>query len=181
MSEEINNRTTKKSKQAANQNKKTDRHTTQYPKTLDLADMPLSRYMVVDDNYFQRVETVEILEELLGDTVEVLDTAQNGQDALVKCVSTLQKGLPYDVIFMDQNMNVMYGSEAARRMQERGYKGYIVFVTDDAYLKTSSKSTGINLSQVYFLSKSNKAELNEDINRVLIEIGENFLIVIAAT
>jgi CheY-like chemotaxis protein len=144
-------------------------------RSIDLSvEMSMPRFLVVEDTYMQRVETVEILEELFNDDIEVLDTVSNGQEGLMKCTSAMRKFCPYDVIFMDQKMSVMYGSEASKRMQGSGYKGYIVFVTDDGYLSTSNEVKGLEMRNVFFLMKSNRAGLKKDIKEVLIDIGEHF-------
>lgn len=67
-------------------------------------------------------------------------------------------------------MKVMRGTESVKRMQESGYDGFIIFITDDAYLSLSADSQDLDLSKVFFVGKTNRKELMESIKKVLIEI-----------
>lgn len=69
------------------------------------------RVLLVEDNAIN----LEIAEEILGRTGVELETASNGKEAL-ECVSQSAEGY-YDIIFMDIQMPVMDGYQAAEAIR----------------------------------------------------------------
>ena len=69
------------------------------------------RLLLVEDNELNR----EIAEELLGMSEILIETAENGREALEKFSS--KKPFYYDLILMDIQMPVMNGSEATRAIR----------------------------------------------------------------
>jgi CheY-like chemotaxis protein len=67
-----------------------------------------TKVLVVDDNQINLM----LAEELLKNYSIETDTAENGEDALLKT-----KDQPYDIIFMDHMMPIMDGIEATRRIR----------------------------------------------------------------
>jgi putative two-component system response regulator len=83
---------------------------------------PQSRILVVDD----LAENREILVDLLGTEGYILDTAQDGEEAVQKALAA-----PPDLILMDVSMPRLTGFEACRRLKadERTHLVPIVLVT----------------------------------------------------
>jgi two-component system, sensor histidine kinase and response regulator len=75
-----------------------------------LKQAPEQRVLLVDDDPFN----LKILEKHLSHPRLILDFAENGKVAYEKCVRT-----PYDIVFMDMEMPVMNGLEAARAIRDR--------------------------------------------------------------
>ena len=74
------------------------------------------RLMVVDDNLTCR----KVIEHLAKSwAVEVLSMS-NGQSALANLHNEYHKGLPIDVLILDQNMPTMSGAELAQRIRQDG-------------------------------------------------------------
>jgi len=78
------------------------------------------RTLVVDDSSFQRT----IVSDTLDDRFEVVDTAENGQQAVSKF-----EELDPDVITMDIIMPEMTGLEALREIKSRSPETIIVMCT----------------------------------------------------
>ncbi len=58
--------------------------------------------------------------------------AENGQIAFDKALEAVQKGQPFDVIFMDMAMPVMDGYQATSKLREHGYRRPVVALTAHA-------------------------------------------------
>ncbi|MHC4876921.1 MAG: ATP-binding protein [Planctomycetota bacterium] len=59
-------------------------------------------------------------------------TAENGQLAFDAATTEVNRGTPYDLIFMDMQMPVMDGYQAASRLRQEGYQGPVVALTAHA-------------------------------------------------
>jgi len=112
----------------------------------DIASMDYSnkRVLLVEDNEINR----EIAEEILGMTGLQIEAAENGQIAL-DMVSASADGY-YDLVFMDIQMPVMNGYEAARGIRALGReytdKLPIVAMTANAFAEdvVMAKDVGMN-------------------------------------
>lgn len=88
------------------------------------------RVLIVDDHSLMR----QGLSQLLGldDSIEVIGTAQNGDEAVVKCID-----LRPDVVLMDINMPKVNGIQALRRIRDIGLDTKVIMLTihdDPEYL-----------------------------------------------
>ncbi len=81
------------------------------------------KVLVVDDN----VTNLHMTAELLARSRVQVDIAENSMEAL-----RLAKENDYDVIFMDQMMPVMSGTELFHKMQEEGVEAKVVALTANA-------------------------------------------------
>jgi len=79
-----------------------------------LERLPKQRILLVDDDSFN----LKILEKHLNHPRFILDFAENGKIAFEKCIET-----PYDIIFMDMEMPVMNGLEAAYAIRDFESRG----------------------------------------------------------
>ena len=108
------------------------------------ADYSDKRILVVEDNDLNR----EIATEILSMTGAMIDTAENGKEA-VDMVIASDEGY-YDLILMDLQMPVMNGYEATRALRamerEDARKMPIVAMTANAFLEDiqQSKACGMN-------------------------------------
>jgi DNA-binding NarL/FixJ family response regulator len=93
--------------------------------TLDLAEdrdkqMPYARILLADDN----TEILKHTSDLLGADYEIIGRVADGNS-----VCSEVKKLRPDLIVLDISMGACSGIEIARRLQEQGYAGEIVFLT----------------------------------------------------
>lgn len=111
---------------------------------IEEADYSSRRVLVVEDNDLNR----EIAMEILSMTGAVVETAENGKQA-VEMVTASEKGY-YDLILMDLQMPIMNGYEATsalRKMKREDIKNIpIVAMTANAFLEDvqRSKACGMN-------------------------------------
>ena len=112
----------------------------------DIAEMDYSgkRVLLVEDNELNR----EIAQEILGMTGLQIETAENGRIAL-DMVTASADGY-YDLVFMDIQMPVMNGYDAARGIRGLG-RGYtdqlpIIAMTANAFAEdvVMAKDVGMN-------------------------------------
>jgi len=129
------------------------------------------RLMVVDDNLTCR-KVIEHMGTSWG--LDVLSMS-NGQSALANLHNEYHKGLPVDVLILDQNMPTMTGVELAQRIRQDGSlnKDIIIIMmtaTDEVATDFSSDEYGIE----YLLSKPISARtLRQTIKRATPTIMKN--------
>lgn len=102
------------------------------------------RVLLVEDNELN----LEIAAELLGMTGVQVDTAENGRQAVERFAAAPVDG--YDIIFMDIQMPVMDGYEAARQIRSMNRpdasRVWIVAMTANAFVEDirQAKAAGMN-------------------------------------
>jgi Amt family ammonium transporter len=105
------------------------------------------RVLLVEDSPdLQRL--ISLLLEKMGLEVTL---ASNGILAIETCMCRLEKGEPYDLIFMDVQMPVMDGLEATRRLREMGWDKPIVSLT--AHAMKSDREKCLDSGANDYLSK----------------------------
>jgi len=72
------------------------------------------RVLIVDDD---RIST-ELLKTMLEEEYCVIDTAYDGKEGLALLAEALEKSRPYDLLFTDQNMPGLSGTEMVSRYRE---------------------------------------------------------------
>lgn len=113
----------------------------------DIAEMDYSskRVLLVEDNELNR----EIAEEILGMTGLQIETAENGQIALDK-VADSEDGY-YDLVFMDIQMPIMNGYEAAKGIRSLGReytdKLPIIAMTANAFAEDVVKAKDVGMNE----------------------------------
>ncbi len=83
-----------------------------------------ARILLVEDNELNR----EIVTELLRSAGLVIESAENGADALQKIAGSA----PYDLILMDMQMPVMDGLETTQKLRREGFSLPIIALTANA-------------------------------------------------
>ena len=118
------------------------------------------RVLVVDDSAFMRVAIRKMMEE--DPTIEVVDVARNGQEALEKI-----RALKPDLVTMDIEMPVMTGLEALERIMKEMPLPVIMIssLTEEGAQATFQ---ALELGAVDFIPKGGKSYVNLDI----VQIGE---------
>lgn len=97
------------------------------------------KVLIVDDQRLIRQGIRSLLEA--NDGIEVIDTAENGQQALISA----EKSLP-DVVLMDIRMPIMDGITATRLLLEQHPDLKIIMLTtfdDEEYIKESLKAGAV--------------------------------------
>jgi CheY-like chemotaxis protein len=91
------------------------------------------RVLVVDDSGLSRKVFVRSLNAIMNGShkLEVVECS-NGQQAVDAVSRAMLKDRSFHVIFIDENMPVMRGSEAIKIIREMGFEGHIVCVTGAA-------------------------------------------------
>ena len=119
------------------------------------------RVLLVEDNELN----LEIASELLSMTGVEVDTAENGREALERFTAAPENY--YDIIFMDIQMPIMDGYEAARRIRslDRADAGtvWIVAMTANAFVEDMRLSREAGMNE--HVSKPVDLERLEDILR----------------
>ena len=118
------------------------------------------RVLVVDDSAFMRVAIRKMMEE--DPTIEVVDVARNGQEALEKI-----RALKPDLVTMDIEMPVMTGLEALEQiMKEMPLP--VIMISSLTEEGAQATFRALELGAVDFIPKGGKSYVNLDI----IQIGE---------
>ena len=81
-------------------------------KFINLQEIP--RVLIVDDDK----TSIFLLEKILESEYCEIDVATNGKIALEMIIDSHKKGIPYSVIYIDNNMPLMNGMEVMRRVRE---------------------------------------------------------------
>ena len=133
-----------------------------------LADL---RLMVVDDNLTCR-KVIEHLAQSWG--LDVLSMS-NGQSALANLHNEYHKGLPVDVLILDQNMPTMTGTELAQRIRQDGSLNKdIIIIMMTATDEVANDFSGDGFGIEYVLSKPVSARtLRQTLNRAMPTIMKN--------
>ena len=84
--------------------------------------------LIVDDSSMVRKMTAKLLASLAHNC----DVAYDGDHAVLKVRESLQIGVDYDVILMDNQMPSMMGFEATKLIRQSGFLGIILGVTGNA-------------------------------------------------
>src|SRR6185369_6329920 len=90
----------------------------------------IMKCLIVDDDSFGR----EMLTCILSDYAEIIDTAEDGAEAVERFSRSLQDRRPYDLVCLDIQMPVLNGQEALKQMRrledesERANSGTAVIV-----------------------------------------------------
>lgn len=87
-----------------------------------LASMKL---LIVDDGQMNR----KVVRRLLQNKVNIIEEAENGQDAVDKFYEALRQGSPFNLVMMDFLMPVMNGLDATRLIRKSNQPTLIVGVT----------------------------------------------------
>ncbi|WP_320823475.1 ATP-binding protein [Reinekea sp.] len=129
------------------------------------------RLMVVDDNLTCR-KVIDHLATSWG--LDVLSLS-NGQSALANLHNEYHKGLPVDVLILDQNMPTMTGSELAQRIRQDGSLNKdIIIIMMTASDEVANDFSGDEFGIEYVLSKPVSARtLRQTLNRALPTIMKN--------
>lgn len=106
-----------------------------------------NRVLLTEDNELNR----EILKELITDTGVLIDEAENGQ-AAVNLINAHSEGY-YDLVFMDVQMPVMNGYEAARairkleQIQKRTTRLPIIALTANVFAEDSDRAFNAGMDE----------------------------------
>lgn len=85
------------------------------------------RILIVDDVPDSR----QVLRRFLESAGAVIETADNGLEAIERVSHAMREGLDYAAVVMDLRMPVMDGRRAASELRRLGYRGPILAVTAD--------------------------------------------------
>ena len=92
------------------------------------------RVLVVDDVFSCRKMLQEICKRTFKTLTDkpkelIIDTADDGISAVHNVKTSLESGLPYDIVFIDYIMISMNGPEASKAIRSLGYTGKIVGIS----------------------------------------------------
>ncbi len=130
------------------------------PQPADVKDSLAKSVLVVEDNYMNQ----EVLKELLIDFNVDIYIAENGLEG-VEAV----KEQNFDVVFMDIQMPVMNGYEAAEKIRELGYEMPIIAITANALKGVKDKCLQAGMND--FMSKP--IDVPAFINKVTFWLDDN--------
>lgn len=129
-------------------------------------DVDAKRILVVDDETNMRTT----LADILGDEGYVIDTAENGLNAVDMC----EKG-NYDVVLLDVRMPGIDGVETFRRIRRRSESVRVVMMS--AYSMDDLKRAALEEGAIAFLSKpldiENVVGLIQDVRETAILVVED--------
>jgi signal transduction histidine kinase/ActR/RegA family two-component response regulator len=83
------------------------------------------RVLAVDDG----IDNQRLIAYMLRRVGVVLETAVNGEDALLRASESLRAGQPFDLILMDMQMPIKDGFTATRELRAQGWRRPIVALT----------------------------------------------------
>jgi two-component system sensor histidine kinase/response regulator len=75
------------------------------------------RILLVDDEEFCIATLTSLLQCQKIDTVNLVDTCLNGEEALHHLMSAYSSGITYSLVFMDFSMPIMNGIEATKAIR----------------------------------------------------------------
>ena len=95
-------------------------------------------------NFAQVNEIETLIAEL--ETLEEVEYAENGKQAIEKVANAEQADKPFDIVFIDLHMPVMGGKEATIELRKMGYQGPIIALTAATMkgVKTELSALGFN-------------------------------------
>ncbi len=143
---------------------------------LDSTGIPIGGYngfkvLVAEDNGINQQVARELLE---GFDLSV-DIAENGRIALELIDSAKDKNKPYDLVFMDVQMPVLNGYEAANELRSRDYSLPIIAMTANAMVGDREKAINAGMND-YVAKPIDPVELYKAIGRSLGEpVSNNIL------
>ena len=118
-----------------------------YERAKQVPDFDGVRILVVDDN----PDNQRIIRFLLEDSRADVTTADNGRIAVDAVTAAADAGSPYALVFMDMQMPVMDGYEAARALRDMGVVTPIIALT--AFTMTDDKEKCISAGCNAYLTK----------------------------
>ena len=90
---------------------------------------PMPSILVVDDVESIRKMTKRLL---VSAGCTHIETAVDGEDAVIKYANSLNTSNQFDIIFMDYTMPKMNGGDATRCIRELGFEGLVIGITGNA-------------------------------------------------
>ena len=84
------------------------------------------RVLLVDDSVINNSMLAMLLRKL---GFSLIDTAENGKIAVEKTLKSIERAAPYDIIFIDNLMPEMNGTDAVRIMRSNGFNRLIIGIT----------------------------------------------------
>lgn len=119
--------------------------------------MSKTKVLIVEDEEGIR----ETLEMMLEDDVDIIHSAENGQQGL----ELFNKNKPYNCIISDINMPVMNGVEFIKKLREQGDDTLVIFFT--AYGTRELMYEAVKYGAFEFVSKPDFTNLNEIISSAI--------------
>ncbi len=98
--------------------------------------------LIVDDNY----EIVSLLTEYLRDEAELIESAKDGEEALIKF-----RGYPYDLVITDLNMPGLSGIELIKKLKDISDMTEFIIIT--AYASLESAIEAVKLGAFDYIVK----------------------------